>query len=95
MPSGTPSLFTVPDLKSALARSAAFLARPATTSGGVAINAPAPLVATRKQTTPASPAAPLPSLAKPTATPMANSRPRLAKMAAPAEATKSMFSRSG
>ncbi len=86
IPSGTPSLPTMPALNAAAARSCALPVMPASASGGAETRACAPLEATRKQTTPASPAAPLPSLAKPTATPMANSKPRLEKIAPPAAA---------
>ncbi len=55
MPSGTLSRKIALALKAALARSALLPIRPAMASGGTAIRAWAPLLATRKQTTPASP----------------------------------------
>ncbi|MNC64987.1 hypothetical protein D3C75_1152300 [compost metagenome] len=82
-------------MKAFEAAAAASAPSPATTSGGTASRTLDASTEIRKQTTPARPAAPLLSLARPTATPTANSRPRLAKTACPAAEMKAMSSRSG
>src|SRR6185437_3527782 len=95
MPSGTLSFASWRALYAATARSACAAPALAATPGGAAISTSAPLLATTNATTPASPAAPWFSRARPTATPIAKSSPRFEKMASPAAAMGATSRRSG